>query len=145
MPLRSRGLGKPQPTPARRCRRSATMRPNPAGHTPSARRLPGPASCEPRLRPDQAYLRYRRLPQLRGPALLRPTPLRSRSRPAPYPGIPGCPPDCPAEPGAVPFDCVFRDSAFTFSENSLDVETRRLAWVMTPQGLQIASPEDSLP
>jgi hypothetical protein len=44
------------------------MRPNPAGHTPSARRLLGPPSCEPRLRPDQEYLRYPRLPQLRGTA-----------------------------------------------------------------------------
>src|ERR1700747_1385316 len=42
-------------------------------------------------------------------------------------------------------DCVFRDPEITFSENALDVETRRLAWMMTPQGLQIASPEDSLP
>jgi hypothetical protein len=40
-------------------------------------------------------------------------------------------------------DCVFRDPEVIFSENSLDVETRRLAWMMTPQGLQIASPEDS--
>ena len=40
-------------------------------------------------------------------------------------------------------DCVFRDPEVTFSENSLDVETRRLAWMMTPQGLQIASSEDS--
>jgi hypothetical protein len=40
-------------------------------------------------------------------------------------------------------DCVFRDPEITFSENSLDVETRRLAWMMTPQGLQIPSPEDS--
>jgi len=40
-------------------------------------------------------------------------------------------------------DCVFRDPEITASENSLDVETRRLAWMMTSQGLQIASPEDS--
>jgi hypothetical protein len=40
-------------------------------------------------------------------------------------------------------DYVFRDPEITASENSLDVETRRLAWMMTPQGLQIASPEDS--
>jgi hypothetical protein len=39
---------------------------------------------------------------------------------------------------------VFRDPEITFSENSLDVETRRLARMMTPQGLQILSPEDSL-
>ncbi len=37
-------------------------------------------------------------------------------------------------------DCVFGDPEITFSENSFDVETRRLAWTMTPQGLQIASP-----
>jgi hypothetical protein len=41
-------------------------------------------------------------------------------------------------------DCVFRDPEIAFSENSPDVEARRLAWMMTPQGLQIASPEDSL-
>jgi hypothetical protein len=29
------------------------------------------------------------------------------------------------------------------SENAPDVETRRLAWMMTPQVLQITSPEDS--
>ena len=40
-------------------------------------------------------------------------------------------------------DCVFRDPEITFSENSFDVEARRLAWMVTPQGLQIASPEDS--
>ena len=40
-------------------------------------------------------------------------------------------------------DGVFRDPEITFSENSLDGETRRLAWMMTPQGLQIPSPEDS--
>jgi hypothetical protein len=40
-------------------------------------------------------------------------------------------------------DCVFRDPEITVSENSLDVETGWLAWMMTPQGLQIASPEDS--
>ena len=40
-------------------------------------------------------------------------------------------------------DCVFRDPEITFSENSLDLETRRFAWMMTPQRLQIASPEDS--
>jgi hypothetical protein len=40
-------------------------------------------------------------------------------------------------------DCVFRDPEVAFSENSPDVETRRLAWMMTPQSLQIASPEDS--
>src|SRR5271155_5355303 len=41
-------------------------------------------------------------------------------------------------------DCVFRDPEITFSENSLDVKPRRLAGMMTPQGLQIASSEDSL-
>jgi hypothetical protein len=40
-------------------------------------------------------------------------------------------------------DCIFRNPEVAFSENSLDVETRRLAWMMTPQGLQIPSPEDS--
>jgi len=29
-------------------------------------------------------------------------------------------------------DCVFRDPKITFSENSLNVETRRLAWMITP-------------
>src|SRR5271165_3174090 len=38
-------------------------------------------------------------------------------------------------------DCVFRDPEFTVSENSLDVEARRLAGMVTSQGLQIASPE----
>jgi hypothetical protein len=42
-------------------------------------------------------------------------------------------------------DCVFRDPEITFSENSLDVETRRVARMMTSQGLQIPSTEDSLP
>jgi hypothetical protein len=40
-------------------------------------------------------------------------------------------------------DCVFRDPEIIFSENSPDVETRRTAGMMTPQGLQIASPDDS--
>jgi hypothetical protein len=40
-------------------------------------------------------------------------------------------------------DCVFGDPEIAFSENSSDVKTRRLAWMMTPQCLQIASPEDS--
>jgi hypothetical protein len=40
-------------------------------------------------------------------------------------------------------DCVFRDPEIAVSENSLDVETGRLAWVMTSQSLQIASPQDS--
>src|ERR1700734_1507496 len=35
-------------------------------------------------------------------------------------------------------DGVFRDPEITLSEDSLDVETRWLAWMMTPQGLQIA-------
>src|ERR1700687_4359246 len=41
-------------------------------------------------------------------------------------------------------DCVFRDPEITVSENPLDLEAGRLAGMMTPQGLQIASPEDSL-
>jgi hypothetical protein len=40
-------------------------------------------------------------------------------------------------------DCVFGDPEVILSENSLNIETRRLAWVMTAQGLQIASSEDS--
>jgi hypothetical protein len=36
---------------------------------------------------------------------------------------------------AVVGDCVFRDPKIAFPENSLDVETRRLARMMTPQGL----------
>ena len=42
-------------------------------------------------------------------------------------------------------DCVFRDPEIAVSEDSPDVKTRRLAWMMTPQGLQVLSPEDSLP
>jgi len=41
-------------------------------------------------------------------------------------------------------DRVFRDPEIPVSENPLDVEAGRLAGMMTPQGLQIASPEDSL-
>src|SRR5580658_4496876 len=41
-------------------------------------------------------------------------------------------------------DRVFRDPEITFPHNSLDGEARRLAGMMTSQGLQIASPEDSL-
>jgi hypothetical protein len=41
-------------------------------------------------------------------------------------------------------DCIFRDPEIPVSENPLDVEAGRLAGMMTPQGLQIASPEDSL-
>jgi hypothetical protein len=41
-------------------------------------------------------------------------------------------------------DCVFSDPEIPVSENSLDVEAGRLAGMMTPQGLQIPSPEDSL-
>src|ERR1700683_2640438 len=37
-------------------------------------------------------------------------------------------------------DRVFRDPKVTFSENALDVETRWLAGMMTPQGLQIPPP-----
>jgi hypothetical protein len=40
-------------------------------------------------------------------------------------------------------DCVFRDPEITFAENSLDLEARWLAGMMTPQGLQIVSSEDS--
>ena len=40
-------------------------------------------------------------------------------------------------------DCVFRNPEVTTAEYSLYVEARRLAWMMTPQSLQIASPEDS--
>src|SRR5580692_6883613 len=40
-------------------------------------------------------------------------------------------------------DCVFGDPKVILSDNSLDVETRRLAGMMTPQGLQILSPENS--
>src|SRR5579863_789543 len=40
-------------------------------------------------------------------------------------------------------DCIFRDPEVAFSENSLDVKTRWLAGMMTPQGLQITPPEDS--
>jgi hypothetical protein len=41
-------------------------------------------------------------------------------------------------------DCVFRDPEIPVSENPLEVEAGRLAGMMTLQGLQIASPEDSL-
>jgi hypothetical protein len=41
-------------------------------------------------------------------------------------------------------DGVFRDPEIPVSENPLDHEAGRLAGMMTPQGLQIASPEDSL-
>jgi hypothetical protein len=41
-------------------------------------------------------------------------------------------------------DCVFRDPQIPVSENAVDLEARRLAGMMTPQGLQIASPADSL-
>ena len=41
-------------------------------------------------------------------------------------------------------DCVFRDPEIPASENPLDLEAGRLAGMMTPQRLQIASPEDSL-
>jgi hypothetical protein len=39
-------------------------------------------------------------------------------------------------------DCVFRDPEITVSENSPDVKTRRLAGMMTSQGLQITSPKN---
>jgi len=41
-------------------------------------------------------------------------------------------------------DCVFRDPKIPVSENLLDLESGRLAGMMTPQGLQIVSPEDPL-
>ena len=41
-------------------------------------------------------------------------------------------------------DCVFRDPEIAVSENPFDLEAGRLARMMAPQGLQIASPEDSL-
>ena len=40
-------------------------------------------------------------------------------------------------------DGVFRDPEIPFADHSLDVKPRRLAGMMTPQGLQIVSPEDS--
>ena len=40
-------------------------------------------------------------------------------------------------------DGVFRDPEIACPEYSLDVETRRLAWMMSSQGLQIIAPEDS--
>ena len=40
--------------------------------------------------------------------------------------------------------CVFRDPKIPVSENPTDLEAGRLAGMMTPQGLQIVSPEDSL-
>ena len=39
-------------------------------------------------------------------------------------------------------DCVFRDPEVPVSENPLDPEAGRLSGMMTPQSLQIASPED---
>jgi len=41
-------------------------------------------------------------------------------------------------------DRVFRDPEIAVSENPFDLEAGRLARMMAPQGLQIASPEDSL-
>ena len=41
-------------------------------------------------------------------------------------------------------DGVFRNPEIALSEHSPDVETRRFAGMMTPQCLQIASPEDAL-
>jgi hypothetical protein len=38
-------------------------------------------------------------------------------------------------------DCVFSDPEIPVSENTLDLEAGRLAGMMTPQGLQIASPD----
>ncbi len=42
-------------------------------------------------------------------------------------------------------DDVLRDPKISVSENPFDVEAGRLVGMMTPHGLQIASPEDSLP
>jgi hypothetical protein len=42
-------------------------------------------------------------------------------------------------------DGVFRDPEIPVSDNPLDLEAGRFAGMMTPQGLQISSPEDSLP
>jgi hypothetical protein len=41
-------------------------------------------------------------------------------------------------------DGIFPGPEVGCSENSPDVKTGRLAWMMTPQGLQILSPKDSL-
>jgi hypothetical protein len=41
-------------------------------------------------------------------------------------------------------DCLFRDPELPVTENPLDLETGRPVGMMTPQGLQTASPEDSL-
>jgi hypothetical protein len=41
-------------------------------------------------------------------------------------------------------DCVFRDPEIPVSKNPLDLEAGRLSGMMTPQCLQISSPEDSL-
>ena len=41
-------------------------------------------------------------------------------------------------------DCVFSNPEIPVPENPPDVETARLAGMMTPQGLQIAPPENSL-
>src|ERR1700722_12016560 len=40
-------------------------------------------------------------------------------------------------------DGVFRDPEIPFADNSFNGKPRRLAGMMTPQGLQIASSEDS--
>src|SRR5580693_8774140 len=49
---------------------------------------------------------------------------------------------CERRPALVR-DRVFRNPQVAFSENSLDLKSRRLPWMMTPQSLQILSPEDS--
>jgi hypothetical protein len=41
-------------------------------------------------------------------------------------------------------DCVFRDPEISMAENPPDLEAGRLAGMMSPQGLQIGSSEDSL-
>jgi len=42
-------------------------------------------------------------------------------------------------------DCVLRDPEISVSKNPFDLKAGRLPWMMTPQRLQIASLEDSLP
>jgi hypothetical protein len=41
-------------------------------------------------------------------------------------------------------DGVLRDPEIAVADNSPDIEARRLAGMMTPQGLQIGSPKDAL-
>jgi hypothetical protein len=44
---------------------------------------------------------------------------------------------------ALVADHIFRDPQISRPKNSLDVEARRLAWMVTSQGLQITPPEDT--